>query len=121
MISLISIKDVKTFITDQSEDFIIEEKDKGELLFLIQEIENQVKKVRDFADINTKQLVAETLAMHSNFTEGLWREKFEIEAREQGIVNRKELEEYIFDKLKQNEDFIQKKEKAVEPVGAIQA
>lgn len=106
------IPEVKKFIQELNDDYTIPDVDKQELLELLEETQDIINHVKDMHVNKTRELAVNTLAQNSNFMEGLYSEKYEVEAREQGLTTKEEISEYIYDQLtdSNNKELIQQAE-----------
>lgn len=97
------LPDIRSFLTSQVTDYNIDGRDRDELIDLLQETEEALESVIKFQDYKTKEKTVEILVANSNFMEGLWAEKYEMEARKTlGSPTREDIKAYVYKKLKEN-------------------
>jgi len=104
------LPNVRNFLLDQHADYQIEGNSLKKLMTLLNETEENLNQVLKFQDYAVKEKAVEVLASNSNFMEGLWAEKFEMEARKKNKRNKEDIKAYVYENLKKNKDKIQREE-----------
>lgn len=105
------LPDIRKFLSEQGSDYYIDHVDIDQLFQLLNDTESTLSDVLKLKDHKTKEKAVEILAANSNFMEGLWREKFEMEARKELTKpNKDQIEEYVYAKLKEHANEIELKE-----------
>lgn len=103
-----ALGDIKKLLEDKGEDIELEDKE-----LVLKNINNTLKIIEDnktYYKNKLQRLSISHLTENSNLMYGLYREKYQLEAKKQGIRDKAKQEEYIETQLKANENLIKVKE-----------
>jgi hypothetical protein len=106
------IQDVKQYVKDSDKDFSLNDKDREEILDLINNIELVSNNVKKIAADKAQQHAINTLSDHSNFQQGAFMEQFEIEARmDHNLKDKEEIYNYVYEQLREHDSSIKSAER----------